>query len=163
MFDRSEEDVLQEVKELAVAYYELTQKPLGVAGEIAEFEAAEKLGLRLMEHRMEGYDAVDQQGKKVLIKGRWKRDGSGWGQVSSIDTNKEFDTVLLVLLHNNYETLEVWEAVRAQIIATLDAPGSKARNERRVMGVNQFKKIAHRVWPLDSSAGTSMGSVVGSE
>jgi hypothetical protein len=38
-------DVLLRIKSLACEYYELTQKPLGVTGEVAELEAAEKLGL----------------------------------------------------------------------------------------------------------------------
>jgi len=44
---RSERDILADVKKLATEYYDLTGKPLGVTGEIAEFDAAEKLGLEL--------------------------------------------------------------------------------------------------------------------
>jgi hypothetical protein len=45
------QQILREVKDLAVRYYKLTQKPLGVMGEIAEYEAHQKLGLRLVEAR----------------------------------------------------------------------------------------------------------------
>jgi len=38
---RSESEILADVRALAVEYYELTGKPLGVTGEIAEFEASE--------------------------------------------------------------------------------------------------------------------------
>jgi len=42
---------LRQAKELAVAYLKLTGKPLGIAGEIAEYEAAEKLGLVMADAR----------------------------------------------------------------------------------------------------------------
>lgn len=44
-------DILRDVKALAVEYYKATGKPLGVTGEMAEYEAAEKLGLELAEAR----------------------------------------------------------------------------------------------------------------
>lgn len=147
---RSAEDILSDVKKLALEYYATTGKPLGVTGEIAEVEAAKLFGLTLMTARSPGYDA-ERSGagriETIQIKGRWKRDSSGWGRVPSINTDAEFDILMLVLLHGDYEVLEVWEATRAAVCARLDAPGSKSRNERRSMGVTQFKSIARRVWP----------------
>ena len=40
-------DVLRDAKVLARRYYRLTGKPLGITGEMAEYEAATKLGLNL--------------------------------------------------------------------------------------------------------------------
>lgn len=145
--------ILAEVKVLAVEYYARTRKPLGVTGEIAEFEAARLLGLTLEHARSPGYDAVrveDGHRQTIQIKGRWKPEGKAWGRVPSINTEKPFDVVLLVLMRGeSYAVEEIWEADRAQVIARLDAPGSRARNERRSMGVAQFKAIARRVWPAD--------------
>jgi hypothetical protein len=45
--DRELKELLRQAKQLAVRYYQLTQKPLGVTGEVAEYEAAQKLGLTL--------------------------------------------------------------------------------------------------------------------
>ncbi len=45
---------------LAAEYYRLTSKPLGVTGEVAEYVAAELLGLALAPARTAGYDAVRQ-------------------------------------------------------------------------------------------------------
>ena len=67
---RTEREILADVRALAVEYYELTGKPLGVTGEIAEFEASEKLGLELAPPRTEGYDATHPDGRKIQIKGR---------------------------------------------------------------------------------------------
>ncbi|WP_256574037.1 hypothetical protein [Pseudomonas sp. NFACC24-1] len=38
-------EVLRDAKVLARRYYRLTGKPLGITGEVAEYEAATKLGL----------------------------------------------------------------------------------------------------------------------
>lgn len=142
--------ILAEVKALAVEYYAATGKPLGVTGEIAEAEAARLLGLALEDARSPGYDAWRPgpgAPHRIQIKGRWRRDGTNWGRVPSINTDKDFDSVMLVLLRGDYEVAEIWEAPRAAVVARLDAPGSKARNQRRSMGVSQFKSIAARVWP----------------
>ena len=40
-------EILKEVKELAIEYYETTGKPLGITGEIGEFAASEIMGLEL--------------------------------------------------------------------------------------------------------------------
>lgn len=147
---REAHDIVQEVKALALEYYRCTGKPLGVTGEIAEAEAAKALGLRLAEARAPGYDALrDGPGgiERIQIKGRWKQAGATWGRVPSINTGHDFDAVMLVLLAGDYALSEIWEASRADVISRLDAPGSKARNERRSMGVTQFKTIARRIWP----------------
>ena len=146
---RTKKDILAEVKALAVEYWELTGKPLGVTGEIGEFEAAEKIGLELEAARSVGYDAVRRKGpyRRIQIKSRWKRDGKNWGRVSRIDISKEFDSVMLVLTRGEYEVHEIWEAGRDAVIGRLTASGSKARNERGQMGVSQFKSIAKKVWP----------------
>ena len=142
---RTVKDILRDVKALAVEYYKATGKPLGVTGEMAEYEAAEKLGLELAEARSPGWDAL--RGKeKIQIKGRWKQDGKKWGRTPSINTDKEFDTVALILMKGEYEVAEIWEAQRQPIIDRLDAPGSKARNDRRAMSVSQFKSIAKRTF-----------------
>ncbi len=142
--------IIGDVKALAVEYHQTTGKPLGVTGEIAEMEAARLLGLELAEARSPGYDAIRRragQMETIQIKGRWKRDGANWGRVPSINTDKPFDFVMLVLLSGDYEVVEIWEANREAVRARLDAPGSKARNQRRSMGVAQFKTIATQVWP----------------
>lgn len=52
-------EILAGAKKAATAYYELTGKPLGITGEIAECQAAKLLGLQLAEARPPGYDATD--------------------------------------------------------------------------------------------------------
>jgi hypothetical protein len=45
------QEILAEAKRLAVEYYRLTGKPLGVTGEVAEYVAAGTLGLKLAPQR----------------------------------------------------------------------------------------------------------------
>lgn len=142
--------ILAEAKKLAQRYRVLTGKPLGITGEVAEYEAARILGVELTPARQAGYDATetrDGQTFKLQIKGRCILDGGKPGQrMGSIDIKKEFDAVLLVLLDENFEATAIYEVPRAAVIAALTVPGSKARNERGALGVAKFKSIGAVRW-----------------
>jgi hypothetical protein len=150
--------LLREVKLLAREYDELTGKPLGVTGEIAEYEAARILKVELSPARQAGYDAlrtVDGRQERLQIKGRRLTPASKPGQrVGSIGLKKEWDVVLLVLLDQDYEPTEIHEAGRRAIEAALGKPGSKARNERGALAVSQFKSIGRQIWPDPKSPKT---------
>lgn len=139
------------MRSLAVEYYNVAGRPLGVTGELAEFEAAEKLGLELADARTPGYDAtrkVKGRIECIQVKGRRISGNNLYrGRVSKIDLGQPFDTVVLVLMNEDYEAMEIWEAPRDKVEARLIAPGSKARNERSQMGISQFVSIAEKVWP----------------
>jgi hypothetical protein len=144
-------EVLAEAKRLAREYYALTSKPLGVTGEVAEYEAANILHLDLTPARNSGYDAtesIDHNSIRGLqIKGRCVLPNCKPGQrVGPIDVTKDWDAVLVVLLDENFDATEIWEAERAAVLAALAAPGSKARNERGQLGVNKFKAIGKLRW-----------------
>jgi hypothetical protein len=65
--------ILREAKRLAQEYRRLTGKPLGVTGEVAEYEAARILGVKLTPARQSGYDAIEEKDgtiRKLQIKGR---------------------------------------------------------------------------------------------
>lgn len=49
---------LAEVKVLAAKFYQITGKPLGATGEIAEYLAAEMLGPELVPPRTQGYAGI---------------------------------------------------------------------------------------------------------
>ncbi|WP_306598824.1 hypothetical protein [Geothrix sp. 21YS21S-2] len=143
--------ILREAKALAQQYRALTGKPLGITGEVAEFEAARILDLQLTEARQAGYDATEtRRGRpfRVQIKGRCILPGAKPGQrLGAIDISKDWDAVLLVLLNEDFEATEIHEALRANVISALEAPGSVARNERHSLGVAKFKSIGTQRWP----------------
>jgi hypothetical protein len=148
-------DILLAAKKLAQRYRVLTGKPLGVTGEIAEYEAARILGLELTLARHAGYDAIERkegQVRRLQIKGRCVLPGSKRGQrLGSIDVRKDWDAVLLVLLDEQFNAATIYEADRVPVIAALNAPGSKSRNERGAMGVSKFKSIGRLVWKRESA------------
>lgn len=141
-------EILRQAKRLAQEYRALTGKPLGVTGEVAEYEAALHLDLELAPARQAGYDAVRRSdGARLQIKGRCVPTGANPGQrMSRIDINKEFDAVLLVILDENFDTTEIYEADRAAVIAAITAPGSRARNEKGALPIAKVKSIGHSIW-----------------
>lgn len=143
-------DILCHAKRLAQEYYASTGKPLGITGEVAEYEAARLLSLQLAPARTEGYDAIELKGgapRRLQIKGRCILPNCKPGQrIGSIDVTKEWDAVLVVLLDENFDAIEMHEAEREALIAALAAPGSKARNERGQLGVSKFKAIGKLRW-----------------
>jgi hypothetical protein len=143
-------EILREAKSLAQEYRFLTGKPLGITGEVAEYEAARLLDLQLSTARQAGYDATEMRGGqtwRLQIKGRCILPDSKPGQrIGSIDIDKEWDSVLLVLLDKNLEAFEIHEAMRVDILAALSAPGSKARNERGALAISKFKSIGKKRW-----------------
>lgn len=104
--------ILRDAKRLAQQYRRATGKPLGITGEVAEYEAARLLGLRLTEARQAGFDAIEEYDGNVRclqIKGRCLLSGCKPGQrMGSIDVEKQFDSVLLVLLGENFDVTEIY-------------------------------------------------------
>ena len=143
-------NILNEAKDVALRYYKLTNKPLGITGEIAEYEAATLLGLSLCSARQSGYDAIellDGKEHRVQIKGRYMPDRKKVSaRIGAIDISKPFDSVLLVLLDENYDAFAMYEASRNAVVAALLAPGSKSRNERNQLGIAKFKSISRLRW-----------------
>ena len=144
------EPVLQIARKAAIDYYGLTGKPLGITGEIGEFLAAKHLGLELVDARTPGFDAFGQNNRRIQIKSRSIPEGKRLTQrVGSISLDKEWDTVVLVLMNHLFEPFVMYEADRASIEEALSKPGSKSRNERGSLGVSQFISIGVEVWVKD--------------
>src|SRR3954466_10369021 len=71
--------LLAEAKRLAQEYHALTGRPLGITGEVAEYEAVRLLGLEPAPVRQPGYDAIRRvrgHSVKLQVKGRCIRDDS---------------------------------------------------------------------------------------
>jgi hypothetical protein len=143
-------EVLRKAKLLAQRYRELTGKPLGITGEVAEYEAARILGVTLTPARNTGFDATERKNssmRRLQIKSRCLLPNCKPGQrLGSIDIEKDFDAVLMVLLDENFEATAIYEAERQAVIKAIKEPGSKSRNERWALGVNKFKAIGKLRW-----------------
>jgi hypothetical protein len=143
-------EIITQAKRLANKYCQLTGRPLGITGEVAEYEAARLLNLRLSPVRQAGYDAMRTEDaiiRKVQIKGRCLLPGAKLGQrLGRIDLDQEWDEVLLVLLDEALDPISIHLAQRPAVEAALLAPGSKARNERGALSISKFKALAQLVW-----------------
>jgi hypothetical protein len=146
------EQLIGRAKRLGTKYYEATGRPLGVTSEIGEYEAARLLGLTLAPVRQTGYDAIRKSrkgGQRFQIKARCVLPTSKRGQrLGSISLLKEWDAVLLVLMDKHFEVTAIHEADRTAVTEALMKPGSKSRNERGALSVNQFVAIGTQVWPV---------------
>jgi hypothetical protein len=151
-------EVLREAKVLARQFYRLTGKPLGITGEVAEYEAATKLSLQLHVARQAGYDATEIRNDgvaRIQIKGRCVLNPLKVnGRMGAIDLRQPFDVVLLVLLDPDFNAFAMYEASRAQVEEALTLPGSKARNLRGALAIRQFMSIAMLRWTRESAQGT---------
>lgn len=143
-------EVLGQAKALAKTYKRLTGKPLGITGEVAEFEAARILGLELAGARQSGYDATQTVNGKVIkiqIKGRCIPAKSISGQrLGRLQFDKDWDTVILVLMDEDYEVINIFEANREEIENVLSAPGSQEKKAERGLPIRKFKEIGRLVW-----------------
>lgn len=144
--------LIGQARDVALAYRRLTGRPLGVTGEVGEYEAIRLLGLELAPVRSHGFDAIDGAGKRYQVKARCIPYGASKAQrLGSIKIDSPWDSVLLVLLTEDLTAEAIWEADREAVVEALSAPGSKARNERGALGVSKFKSIGRQVWPMADS------------
>ena len=147
-------EILATVKPLAAEFYRLTGKPLGVTGEVAEYVAAELLGLELTPARQAGYDAIRRSSGKeerIQIKGRaLKQKYKTSERLGSIKVNAECDAVLLVLLDNaTLDARLILEADFADVCRRLSVPGSARK--RGALSLSEFKRMAKTVWMAPSN------------
>lgn len=144
-------DLIVRAKRLAHQYYRRTGRPLGVAGEVAEYEAARLLRLRLTPVRHPGYDAVQRRGgkeRRLQIKCRVLLENAKPGQrLGKISLKHGWDAALLVILDERLDPVQILEAPRRAVRRALLAPGSKSRNERGQLPLSKFRRISRVVWP----------------
>lgn len=143
--------IIEKVRPLALEYQNKTGKPLGITGEVAEFEAARILGLKLCHARQAGYDALRVQNGKVVTRiniksKRLMNPRKLKGRLGKIDLKKEWDSVMFVILDEKFEAFAIYEAQRKDIETAITKPGSKSRNERGALAAQQFKSISTLCW-----------------
>lgn len=150
----STEKIIAEARRLATEFRKATGKPLGISSEIAEFDAARLLDLELCDQRTGGFDAVGRgarDGKRIQIKGRAILDEKKSGQrIGQLKVDQEWDSVVLVLMDEEYQPVEIYEAEREDVLEALADNKSSKRSKRGAMSVAKFKIIARLVWTQDT-------------
>ena len=148
-------NVLSSAKAAAKEYRALTGRPLGITGEIAEFEAARLLALTLAPAREAGFDAIEEIGGirvRYQIKSRCIHNIKKRSlRVGAIKLDHGWDAALLVLLDANYEATAIYEAKRDHLEKFIMSSTSRA-NRRGAIGVNKLKSLGKMRWPTDERA-----------
>ncbi|MBT7444987.1 MAG: hypothetical protein HN790_13610 [Methylococcales bacterium] len=148
--------LISQARVLAANYLKMMGKPLpGMSNEIAFNDAARLLQLTLTQDQSLSYDAIGSgegnEGKKVQIKGRMIIDDDNSNQrIGQVATEREWDSVVLLLLNAEYEPVEIFEAER-EVILENTAKSSEGKKKRGAMSVARFKKIAKLVWSADTA------------
>lgn len=152
--------LMQEARKLAADFRKMTGKPLGISSEIAVHDVIRLMGLEAAEPGQGGYDAVgkgDMAGKRIQIKGRTHNPGvKSSPRLGQIKLEQEWDSVMLVILDEQYEAQEIYEAERDIIVETVQKTSAKRRN-RGAMSIERFKKIGKLVWPKESGKAAEAG------
>ena len=147
--------LMHETRQLAAKYRQSLGNTLPVTGEIARFDVAKELSLRLLEDLTLGHDAIgtgDREDLRILIKGRVifedSRSSPGIGQ---LNPDGRWDNMVLVLFNDNYEPVEMYEATSSDIIEAINNKTDSKRKKRGVMSIAQFKIIGELVWTREDS------------
>lgn len=140
--------LIAQARQLAAEYRRTMGKPLpGISNEIAEHDAVRLLGLEPAQAVDAGWDAVDPaSGRRIQIKSRTIFDESKSGQrIGQLKMNQDWDAVVLVLMDEDYEPYEIYQALREDLVEAVDA-SSSSRARRGAMSVARFKVVGELVW-----------------
>lgn len=151
----SVDKLISEARRLAADYRRATGKPLaGVSGEIAQHDAARLMDLEICDPQVGGYDAVgrgNREGKRIQIKGRAIFDEGKSGQrIGQLKLEQDWDSIMLVIMDENLEPYEIYEADREDILELIDDKVPNKRSKRGAMSVARFKNISRLVWTLEN-------------
>ncbi len=146
--------LIAEARRIAADYRRATGKPLpGISAEIALRDAARLLDLEVCE-QPGGYDAIGRgarAGRRVQIKGRAIfNEAKGGQRIGQLKIGEEWDSVVLVLMDEDYQPLELWEAERDDLLEAIETSKESARARRGALSVARFKNIGRLVWERGS-------------
>ncbi len=145
--------LISQARVLAAEYRRTMGKPLpGISNEIAEFDAIKLLQLEPNNTTQGGYNAIDPQrgDKRIQIKSRTIFDESKSGQrIGQLKLDKSWDSVVLVLMDEDYEPYEIYEAERDDVLEYIEE-SSSSRAKRGAMSVARFKIIGRLAWTREN-------------
>lgn len=144
--------LIAETRRVAAEFRRSTGQVLPVSGEIARYDAARILGLTLCEHRTGGIDAIgngDREGQRIQVKSRViTREKKSGARIGQLNPDGDWDTVLLVILDEDYEPCEIYEATREEVLEATS--GSSSRSSRGALSISKFKIISWLVWTRET-------------
>ncbi|MFK5914891.1 MAG: hypothetical protein QM484_10985 [Woeseiaceae bacterium] len=146
----SVDKLISEARRIAAEYRRTTGKSLPISSEIALHDACTTLQLEPVETPA-GYDAIgkhgEREGLRYQIKARAIFDDKKSGQrLGQIKIEQQWDKIILVLMNEAFETTEIFEASREDILEDFENSETSNRKKRGVISVARFKRLAELVW-----------------
>ena len=146
--------LIAETRRLAAEYKRSTGQSLPVSGEIARHDAARILDLTLCEPRSGGVDAIGtgkREGQRIQIKSRILTEQSKSGaRLGQLNTAGDWNTLLLVIMDEDYEPCEIYEATREDIKDEIDEAAGSKRSKRGALSIAKFKNISWLIWTRET-------------
>ncbi len=139
-------NLVDQIISIAVNYenYFNGKRKLGITGEIGEILACKEMNLKLaLDSNNPGYDALDENNKKVQIKACRSETHDISPNKSNIGSfsKHSYDYALMILLGRNYKIKEIWKADYSKLEPILSK--KKKSNPK----IREFKKVAELVYP----------------
>ena len=147
----SVDKLISEARRIAAEYRRTTGKPLGISAEIARHDACTYLDLEPNEDGV-GFDALglfeERKNVRYQIKGRAIFDKKKGGQrLGQIKIDQNWDKILLVLMNEDFETTDIFEASKEDILNDIEETDDHSnRKKRGALSVARFKRLAQLVW-----------------
>lgn len=145
--------LMSEARRLAAEYRRETGKTLAISGEIALSDAIQILELTPAPEDAEGYDAVrerDGREDRIQVKARVMFDDTRRApRLGQLRMEQSWDTLVLVLMDENYEAVEIYEAGREPIAAAL---AEVKPNRRGSLSVARLRRLGRLAWARDADA-----------
>ena len=152
--------LITETRRLAAEFRRTTGQSLPVSGEIARHDAARLLDLTLCETRNGGVDALGKgkrEGQRIQIKSRiLTQDTKSGTRLGQLNTNGDWNTLLLVIMDDEYEPCEIFEASREDITGEIGESAGNKRSKRGALSVAKFKNISWLVWTRETGLDTTL-------
>ena len=150
----SYDKLIEETRKLAAEFRRTTGTMLPVSGEIARHDAARILDLTLCEPRTGGVDALGKgkrEGQRIQIKSRiLTQDSKPGARLGQLNTAGDWNTLLLVIMDEDYEPCEIYEAARTEIEDEIDEAAGTRRAKRGALSVAKFKNISWLIWTRET-------------
>jgi hypothetical protein len=146
--------LISETRRLAAEYRRSTGQVLPVSGEIARHDAARLLNLTLCEPGTAGVDATGTGARaeqRIQIKARlMTQDHKPGARLGQLNMNGEWNTLMLVILDEDYDACEIYEASRVELADALAEANTSNRAKRGALSIARFKNLSWLVWTRES-------------
>ena len=146
--------LIAETRRLAAEYRRSTGQSLPVSGEIARHAAARILDLTLCESRTGGVDALGKgrrEGQRIQIKSRIMTQNTKPGtRLGQLNTAGDWNRLLLVIMDEEYEPCEIYEAAREDIMDEIEEAAGSKRSKRGALSIAKFKNISWLIWTRET-------------